>query len=157
MNAIKIPNQLEGLLRPDLSQLVGKPTLMRIAFEGVEMTEWPRPLPTEPDQTPEPVYRTLLAYCYCAGVFSSREIEASAQLDPSIRYLCANDFPSWKQIRQFRRLHVSYLRETLARMLMSISHETGDQSAANSFFPYLLEADRRLRLAIEADSAAMDD
>ena len=143
-------------LPTDLAKLVGKPTLMRMTFEAVEATEWPKPMPAEENCTSEPVLRTLLAYCYCSGVFASREIHASARHDASVRYLCANDFPTWEQIRQFRRNNVSHLRETLARTLRAMSDESGD-SVSPSFFPYLAEADRRLRLAVEADSAAMDD
>jgi hypothetical protein len=156
MNAINVKNPLSELLPADLSRVVGKPTLMRMAFEAVELTEWPRPLRSEPNCTPEPVLRTLLAYCYCVGVFSSREIEASAKFDSSIQYLCANDFPTWEQVRQFRRHNISHLRETLARMLRAVAEEIGE-GISDSFFPYLAEADRRLRLAMEADSAAMDD
>jgi hypothetical protein len=155
MSAINIRHPLEGL-PADFSKLVGKPTLMRMAFEAIDATNWPRPMPPEENRTPEPVLRTLLGYCYCTGVFSSREIVASAQVDPSVRYLCANDFPTWGQVRQFRRQNVSHLRETLARMLRAICEEFGEPVGA-SFFPFIAEADRRLGLAVEADSAAMDD
>lgn len=156
MSAINIRHALESVLPADLGKWVGRPTLMRMAFEAVDATSWPRPMPPEPNRTPEPVLRTLLAFCYCVGVFSSREIEASAQHDPSVRYLCANDFPTWEQVRQFRRNNISHLRETLARMLRAVCEEAGEP-VGSSFLPYLAEADRRLRLAVEADSAAMDD
>ncbi len=155
MSALRIRHPLAEF-PADLSKLMGKTTLMRMAFEAVDVSNWPRPIFSISSGAPEPVLRTLVAYCYCAGIFSSREIESSAQLDPSVRYLCANDFPTWEQIRQFRRRHVSHLRETLARMLCAICEELGEP-AGSSFFPYLAEADRRLRLALEADSAAMDD
>ena len=155
MSTIKIRNPLQQL-PADLSNLVGKPTLMRMAFEAVDATIWPRPMPAGENRTPEPVLRTLLPFCYSTGVFSSQEIVSSTQLDPSIRYLCANDFPTSEQVRLFRRHNVSHLRETLARMLRAICEEIGEPVNV-SFFPFLAEADRRLNLAVEADSAAMDD
>src|SRR4051794_25455707 len=103
MNASEIRHSLEGVFQNDLSASVGKSTLMRMAFEAVDAVQWPKPFPVAPNATPEPVLRTLLPFCYCTAVFSSAEIETIAQTDPNVRYLCANDFPTWEQIRQFRR------------------------------------------------------
>lgn len=155
MSAFDVRYTLEGL-PTDLSALVGKTTLMRMAFEAVDATRWPKAMPVDVNCAPEPVMRTMLAFCYCTGVFASREIQTMTRLDPGVRYLCANDFPAWEQVRQFRRNNVSHLRETLARMLRAVGDELGAPEGA-SFFPYLAEADRRLRLAVEADSAAMDE
>jgi hypothetical protein len=156
MKAIEIRDGLDGVFPNDLSQVIGKPTLMRMAFEAVDAVQWPKPLPVSENATPEPVLRTLIPFCYCTGVFSSVEIETLAKSDPSVRYLCANDFPSWEQIRQFRRRNISHLREALARIFHAAYVEVENQPAV-SFFAFLVEADRRLRLAVEADCAAMDD
>lgn len=157
MSTINIEHGLEGALPADLSKLVEKSTLMRMAFEAVEATLWPMPRQAEADRTPEPVLRTLLGFCYMTGVFSSREISTLAKQDVNIRYLCANDYPETEVVRQFRRLNISCLRETLARMVHAICLELGWTTESTSYLPYLIEADRRLRLAVEADSAAMDD
>lgn len=156
MSAIQIRHELEGAFPNDLSRIVAKSTLMRMAFEAVDAALWPRSLPVAENAMPEPVLRTLVPFCYCTGVFSSMEIETSAKSDPNVRYLCANDFPSWEQIRHFRRRNISHLRETLARILHAIYNET-NLTPAPGFFAFLVEADRRLRLAVEADCAAMDD
>jgi hypothetical protein len=156
MSAIQIRHGLEGAFLNDLSRTVAKSTLMRMAFEAVDAVQWPRPLPVGENATPEPVLRTLVPFCYCTGVFSSTEIATIAKTDPNVRYLCANDFPAWEQIRQFRRRNISHLRETLARMLHAVYDET-NLAPAPGFFAFLVEADRRLRLAVEADCAAMDD
>jgi hypothetical protein len=142
----------------DLGGLIGKSTLIRMAFEAVDATEWPRPLPPLPDRTPEPVLRTLLAFCYCAGIFASAEIRELSSSDATVRYLCANDNPTFEELRCFRRQNVSHLRETLARMIHACWSELHpDEAEVRSFLPFLVDADRRLRRAIEADSAAMDD
>ena len=94
-----------------------------------------------------------MAFCYAIGVFASRDIESATRLDSSIRYLCANDFPHWQDLRKFRRNYLVQLHETIARMLQTICDELG---APVSFAVCLSEAQRRVRLAIEADSAEMD-
>ena len=146
--------RLEELLPLNLKGVVGQRTLMRMTFEAVGATNWPAPLPPIDDRPPEPVLRTLTAFCYCTGLFSSREIESAARFDASIPYLCANDFPTWQELRQFRRRNNGLLRETLARLFQMVCDEIGTPVA---FFSCVAEAERRLKLAVEADSAAMDD
>ena len=153
MNAIHTGIELDVILPRDLSDAVGARTLMRMAFEAVDATDWPRWVATDENATPQPVLRTLLTFCYCSGVFPSAEIARAAGMEGNIRYLCANDYPTWQEIKQFRRMNTSSLRESLARMLQSVCDVVGVQA---SFLSCLVEADRRLRLAVEADSAALD-
>lgn len=152
--ALRRGSELETALPVDLRGLIGASTLMRMAFESIDAAQWPRPTGQIRGQTPPAVLRTLLAFSYCSGIFPSFEIERAARLDGDIRYLCANDFPTWKEAQQFRRAHISLLRETVARMLLSACDEIGINT---DFFACLVEADRRIRLAIEADSAVMDE
>jgi hypothetical protein len=146
--------RLEELLALNLKDVVGQRTLMRMTFEAVGAANWPTPLPPVDGRAPEPVLRTLTVFSYCNGLFSSREIESAARFDANIRYLCANDFPTWQELRQFRRRNISLLRETLARVFQMVCDEIGTPV---TFFSCITEAERRLRLAVEADSAAMDD
>lgn len=155
MNVPNVNSSLESVLPANLGEAIDPRSLMRIAFEAVDAAVWPRPAASVPVGAPEPVLRTLVAYCYCSAIFATREIEAAARFDANVRYLCANDFPTWQQLRQFCRRERKYLRETLARMIQAVATETGAHAAP--WHASLLEADRRLRLAIEADSAAMDD
>ena len=153
MNMIRATPDLESHLPTDLSLIIERPTLIRLAFEAVESTPWPAAQRPQTDRTPEPVLRTLMAFCYSVSVFASRDIESAARLDPSICYLCANDFPRWQDLRKFRRNYLVQLNETIARMLQTICDEIGSPV---SFAVCLAEAQRRVRLAIEADSAEMD-
>jgi hypothetical protein len=147
--------ELDGyvILPRDLSDAVGSRTLMRMVFESVDATEWTHWVATKDDATPQPVLRTLLTFCYSSGVFPSAEIERAAGVEGNIRYLCANDYPTWPEVKQFRRMNMSSMRESVARVLQSVCDVVGAQA---SFLACLVEADRRLRLAVEAASAALD-
>ena len=147
--------ELEGTLPQDLSQRIGKNELMQLVFTAIDEAQWPQPRVAEEDATPEPVLRTVLAFCYASGVYASIELEAMAKHDPSVRYLCANDFPRFEEIRRFRRQNIGLLRETLARVLHA-GWRLFNEDAAVSFLPFVAEADHRLSLAVAADSAAMD-
>jgi hypothetical protein len=152
--ALRRRPELQSVLPSDLRAAVGARTLMRMAFEAIDATQWPRATTLPSGHTPTAVLRTLLCFSYCSGIFPSSEIERAARIDCDIRYLCANDFPTTKEVQQFRRAHVSLLRETVARMLFAVCDEIGFDT---NFFACIVEADRRIRLAIEADSAVMDD
>jgi hypothetical protein len=148
---------LNGTLPNDLRAAIDDRELIRIVFDAVHDTNWP-PAPTPiGDATPEPVLRTLLTYCYACGIFSSAEIEAAAQHDSNVRYLCANDSPQFEEIRRFRRRSITHLRESLARALYSVWNFLNGDRAPVSFLAFVAEADHRLASAVEADSAAMDD
>jgi hypothetical protein len=153
---IYLRHTLNGTLPSDLLAAIDDRELMRIVFEAVHETGWPRPLLAEPDVTPEPVLRTVLTYCYARGVFSSAEIETLAKQDPTVRYLCANDHPSFAEIRRFRRRNIPFLRESVARVLHAAWPIANPQREAVSFVVFVAEADHRLTTAIQADSAAMD-
>ena len=150
-------NKLAGGLPPDLSERINRLEIMRMVFEAIDATAWPRPRPVEGDRTPEPVLRTVVVFCYATGVFSSGDIESMARHDASVRYLCANDHPAFEEVRQFRRHNISWLRESLARTLHAAWITMFPQDANISFLPFVAEADHRLASAVEADSAALDD
>ena len=150
-------HEIESTLPGDLSQRIDTTVLMRVVFDAIHDATWPVALPPIGNATPEPVLRTVLTYCYACGMFSSSEIEAAAQHDENVRYLCANDLPKFEEIRRFRRRSISLLRETLARTLFTTWNLLNPDHGPISFLAFLAEADHRLASAIEADSAAMDD
>jgi hypothetical protein len=136
-----------------LTDLVDARTLMRIVFEAVDATAWPAPR-NRAAGVSECVLRTLTVFCYASGRFSSRDIETAARFDADIRYLCASDFPTWQELLAFRRRNLKWITETLARVIQAAGEEVG---VALPFFVCLEGAGSRLRVAIEADSAEMDD
>jgi hypothetical protein len=149
-------HELEGTLPLDLSRGIEASELMRVVFDAVHETNWPAARTPLGNATPEPVLRTVVIYCYACGVFSSAEIESRAELEPDVRYLCANDVPEFEEIRRFRRNNITRLRESLARTLYAGWQLLNAGRAPISFLAFVAEADYRLSLAIEADSAAMD-
>lgn len=120
--------------------------LIRCVFEAVHQVEWPCHGQND-DGAPEPVLRTLLTYCYTMGILASEEIESAARHDSTIRYLCANHFPDWQEVRAFRRKNVVWLVEALNHVFGCLTSSEFDSRA---------EAERRLAAAIQADSMAMD-
>jgi hypothetical protein len=138
----------ESLLPRNVADIIAARRLMTVAFEAVADTDWPRE-----SVTLERVLRTLTVFAYCRGIFSSHDIAAGTQWDADLRYLCANDFPTWQQVQQFRRANAKSLRTALARALQVVCDESG---VVAPFFACVGEAERRIQSAIEADSAEMD-
>ena len=103
------------------------------------------------DGTPERVLRTVLTFCYAAGIYGSLEIEAAATHDPVVRYLCANHRLQWETIRDFRRRNSVALEIAVARTFALALHDS--PRFANSYYS---AAARALGSALRADSCAMD-
>ncbi len=149
-------DSLKPELPANLAESIPPHELMRTVFEAIDATSWPRLTRPEPGRASEAVLRTVLAYCYSIGVYSSVEVETMARRDPHVRYLCAGGAPAFDEIRHFRRGHVRSLRETLARVLHSTWLALRPAGPPVSLLPFVMEANDRLAAAIEADSAAMD-
>jgi len=146
---IHLRDRLSPTLPVDLTEQIEPTRLMRMVFDALDATNWPRATTAM-----HAVLPTVLAYCYATGLSSSAQIEAAAAHDPHVRYLCAKSAPTFDEVRQFRRQNISPLRETLARVLFEAWSELHGGNV--SFLPFIAEADYRLSLAVAADSAAMD-
>jgi hypothetical protein len=112
---------------------------------------------SQPDFNPAQIV-TLLTYCYARGIYSSEEIEARLPNDKAIAYICAGVKPDWHLLRRFRRQHVFLLIEALAQLIKLVSPLNalaGDESMERRA-RFHDEARRLLRLAVQADSIAMD-
>jgi hypothetical protein len=93
---------------------------------------------------------TLLTYCYARGVYSAEAIEAAAQEDSVVRYICARDFPTAAEIRDFRRSRKDLVVQALAKALEN------DSFFRPRFFSARQESERRVAKAIQWDSFEMD-
>jgi hypothetical protein len=63
---------------------------------------------------------TLLAYCYCASLYGSRDIQWAIRHDRTVRYICARTFPDWHTIRRFRRRHRELVHECLVYVIKQV-------------------------------------
>ena len=81
-----------------------------------------------------PMMLTLTAYSYAIGIFASRDIEVAIYKDQTLRYICARQYPTWHDIRRFRRLH----RELVQKILCSVLRQLCVQYLFR-FYPELAE------------------
>ena len=73
---------------------------------------------TGSEQYPPAMMLALLIYCYLTGRFASREIEAAAQSDVAVRFLCGNrPGPDHDTICTFRRENETAFSELFTRVL----------------------------------------
>jgi hypothetical protein len=101
----------------DLSGWTGERGLVKLTLDAVQSVEAPRRAgATAPAHQPRMMV-TLLAYCYAKGLYGSRQIEEAIQSDPVIRYLCAREYPDWKDLRRFRREHRDWIGACLSQVL----------------------------------------
>ena len=83
----------------------------------------------EGDERGQPPYHPrmmtkILVYGYCVGVFSSRKIQKRLVEDVAFRILAAGNYPDFRTISDFRKLHLKALEELFQQMLR-LTLETG--------------------------------
>ena len=113
-------NNLIASLPSDLRTLVDETCLLDIALEsvandGVAGTN-PFNCSSGEGGLSAPMMLTLISYSYAIAIFGSRDIEAATYKDQTLRYICAQQYPTWHDIRRFRRMH----RELVQRILGSV-------------------------------------
>ena len=121
-----IENQnLIGSLPSDLRTLIDEASLLEIVLESVaDVGAVGRKAFNSASVRPEssaPMMLTLLTYSYAAGIFGSRDIEAAIYQDRTLRYICAHKYPTWHDIRRFRRLHREWVQKILGATLTEVS------------------------------------
>lgn len=100
----------------DLSQRLGPRTLLKLVLDAVQTID---PGRFDRADRGRALYRpqmllTLLAYCYAARIYGSRDIEWATRHDKTVRYICARTFPDWNALRRFRRRNRALVEQTLA-------------------------------------------
>lgn len=60
----------------------------------------------------------ILFYAYCVGVPSSRKIEKKLYEDIAFRYLAAGNFPDFRTISDFRKIHINILEDLFVQVLL---------------------------------------
>jgi hypothetical protein len=96
---------------------------------------------------------TLLTYCCAAGIYGSEDIERACHNDSGAHYISANLPIDQETIRQFRRLHRSWIVRCLSRVMFAASCL---QSPCTPAPQLLVSADQKLDIAIMMDMAMCD-
>ena len=60
----------------------------------------------------------MLIYSYCVGVTASRKIEKKLQEDIAFRYLASGNFPDFRTISDFRKIHIDTLEDLFVQVLL---------------------------------------
>ena len=164
---ILVPTAVDPL-PPDLRDWLSRNTLVRLALDAVQNLSWPTPAPTAHPAGgfSQRMMATLLTYCYATGTFGSQDIEAACELDPTVRYICAREYPDWRNIRRFRRDHADLLRQSLTYVLLQAWAWRVDQAEAEypgyDWIEYVLaerveaSANIRVEAAGIVDTAMLD-
>jgi hypothetical protein len=119
----------------------------------------------------ESMLLTVLTFCYASQIYASSEIEEAVLENDIVRYLCARVFPEGDDLRHFRRGNADVIKRclmelfALAEAKFQIAHDRFPTYATLSFeqmfgasrdWMFVAEAERRVTLAIQADSIALD-
>ena len=96
---------------------------------------------------------TLLTYCCAAGIYGSEDIVWACRNDSGAHYISAHTPIDQEAIRQFRRLHRTWIERCLSRVLLAASRL--QPSSARTPQP-LVSADQKLDIAVMMDMAMCD-
>ena len=143
--------------------------LLRLVLETVPTVELPnlaRPRDGSRILRPE-MMLTLLTYCYATGIHASEDIVRAILSDRTIRYICAHNYPTWKDIRLFRRHYRDQVETCLTRVYQrawAMKFDEGEASFEGvSWFERVLQkdikriVDCKFDLAITLDRAYLED
>jgi hypothetical protein len=93
---------------------------------------------------------TLLTYCYARGLYSAEAIECATHHHPTVRYICARDYPGAAEIREFRRNRKDLVIKALTNAFETLCWQGLCEVSARQ------ESERRVAKAIQWDSFELD-
>ncbi len=126
--------------------------LVQAVFQAADSVNWPKTISTE-NAAPAPILRTVVLYCLATNVCPSQEIIEASETDPTVKYLCAHHSLDWQTVHEFRKRHSLFIREGLVQLFQNISAQTPSVALKHVT---RLEADLRVRRAVQADSTVLD-
>lgn len=129
---------------------VGRRALAQAVFQAADATDWPKGSGTG---TSAAVLRSVLLYCLATNICPSQEIVEASESDPAVKYLCANHSLDWHMVHEFRKRNSAFMREALTHVFQSLS--SGSALTPLKRIAHL-EADVRIRRAVQADSIVLD-
>lgn len=153
---LRQPAQAEFELKwpEDLRELVGRDELLQRIYAVQSSIEWPGEKQGSPnigDQTPEPVFRTLVLYGLCVGVYCAGDIETAVREEKTFRYISAGYRPGRNALHQYRRRNRPAIEWCLREILLGGKQGFVTQNRCDQ------EAARRFLCSVQADSMAMDE
>jgi hypothetical protein len=119
----------------------------------------------------ESMLLTVLTFCYASQIYASSEIEDAALENETVRYLCARVFPAAGDLRHFRRGNAAVIKRCLIELFILAEGKFqvfddqfstyatlsfGQMFSASRNWMFAAEVERRVTLAIQADSIALD-
>ena len=114
-------NNLIASLPSDVRTLVDEAALLDVVLESVADAGGDGPKLFNGCSCEEalsaPMMLTLTAYSYSIGIFASRDIETAIYKDRTLRYICAHQYPTWHDVRRFRRMHRELVQKILGSVL----------------------------------------
>jgi hypothetical protein len=131
---------------------VGRRALAQAVFQATDATDWPQASGMA-KSVPAAVLRSVLLYCLATNICPSQEIVEASESDPAVKYLCANHSLEWHTVHEFRKRNSAFMREALTHIFQSLS-STSPLAPLKRIAH--LEADVRIRRAVQADSIVLD-
>jgi Transposase domain (DUF772) len=105
-----------------LGRFLNKNALVKLALDAVQTLDWSNPdLINKGTRSYQPrMMMTLLTYCYTVGRYGSQDIEQATRTDPTVRYVCAREYPDERAVRHFRRYNRPLIQHCLAYVLQQL-------------------------------------
>jgi hypothetical protein len=125
--------------------------LAQAVFEAAQAREWPKSGPE--NAAPAPVLRSVILYCLATNICPSQEIVDASENDPAVKYLGANQPLNWHTVHEFRKRNNLLIRDALAEVFQAMISGAPSLSLT---CPARLEADLRIRRAVQGDSIVLD-
>jgi len=123
MQTLKKIQPAPDAVSSDLTEWIEKWALASLILEAVQTVDWPESdfeLAASSGYAFRPlVMLTVVTYCYATGVYRSKDVELRTCQDEVLRYICRGTFPSWRDIRQFRRSNRKLIKQSLVHAFNS--------------------------------------
>jgi len=106
-----------GVIPWNLTRWASDRVLVRLVLDSVQTIRPTAVRSFAPAGTNPQMMLTLLSYCYAVGIYGSQDIAWAARHNPTVRYICAHNYPDWQIIRWFRRRYRQQIKDCLASVI----------------------------------------
>jgi hypothetical protein len=107
-------------LPDNLRSWLGERALLELALDAVQMLAMRSPSFCTgcAEGLSPPMMATLLTYCYAAGIYDTEQIEWATSSEPTVKYICAREYPRSQTIRKFRKANRQWIEQCLMYVLI---------------------------------------